>query len=120
VKRPAGVRFAAAALLCALAFGACGLTPVAAPSCLSLDLELAMVSARLFAMDGEPAGTIFENQTEQLYEQGVIPNGVWRIQVDAIAVIRQANQPGGVVRAPLHWIIDVDKCSGERTIFAQG
>ncbi|HJP89075.1 MAG TPA: hypothetical protein VJ850_08585 [Candidatus Limnocylindrales bacterium] len=65
-------------------------------------------------------GTRWENQTEKPYDGGVMPAGVWRIQVDAIVVHPQANQPGGVVRVPSHWIIDVEKCTGQPTIFAQG
>jgi hypothetical protein len=119
LKQLAVTRLLVAGVL-AMAAASCGFGPVAQPSCLALTIDLAEARATQLALGGEPVGTRFEEQSSKPYTGGPAPSGIWRIQVDAIGVYPQANQPGGVVKVPLHWIIDVDACTGASRIYGQG
>jgi hypothetical protein len=74
--------------------------------------------ARAFAVAGEPPeGTIVEVLSKLYDFQPDNSAGAWRIQVDAKEIYHQSS---GDQNVSLHWLIDVDKCTGRASMYAQG
>ena len=101
-------RLAIVVMLAALALALSACDP-------SADLDPAKVAtiARDFVVAGQPSGYEFLDLTN---DPPQIVGGHWRVKVDARIRIPQ-NPP---TEASLHFLIDVDRHSGQPTIEAQG
>lgn len=102
-----------------VATGGCDATP--AQSCQpGLTVDGASRIARTLAIAGQPSDMAVAEISSSLYASQPVDQGAWRIQVDAVGVFRQANQPGGTVSVPMHWLIEVDTCTGHASVIGQG
>jgi hypothetical protein len=106
--------FAGAALL-VLLLAACDAAPAACSP--GVTAEAAQGIARELAVAGQPAEMTIAEIDSKLYPARPRHGGAWTVQVDATGIYHQASGP---VTTSLHWLIDVDMCSGKALVVGQG
>lgn len=98
---------------------ACG--PTSVSSCQGgLTVDAAQLIARDLALSGQPSDMTVVEISSGLSRDQMHADTAWTVQVDVVGRFPQANQPGGKVDVPMHWLIDVDKCTGAARVIGQG
>ena len=100
-------------------FAACD--PTSVPSCRpDLTDGEAQQIARDLALSGQPSNMTVVEISSGLYRDQVHADTAWTVQVDVVGKFPQPSPPGGEVSVPMHWLIDVDRCTGGARVIGQG
>lgn len=100
-------------------FAACD--PTSGASCRpGLDVDEAQQVARDLALSGQPSDMTVVEISLGLYKNQVHADTAWTVQVDVVGSFPQPSPPGGRASVPMHWLIDVDKCTGVARVVGQG
>jgi hypothetical protein len=95
--------------------------PRSVPSCRpGLTVDEAQRIARDLALSGQPSDMIVVEISAALYKNQLHADTAWTVQVDVVGSFLQPSPPGDRVNVPMHWLIDVDKCTGGARVVGQG
>ena len=102
------------AALSAFALLGCQSAPACSPG---ITADAAQEIARDLAVAGEPPEMTIAEIASKPYPARPSHGSFWTVQVDATGIYHQSTGPA---TTSLHWLVDVDMCTGTASIVGQG